>query len=74
MRNDTLNIAAYAVGPAIRIGAVSETEATAVLEAAARRVGLPPSEARATIRSGISAGWSNDYTLTERELRFGVKR
>ncbi len=55
-RNDALNRAAWAIGRLVASGALSESDAEATLVAAAQTAGLPEREARATVRSGITAG------------------
>lgn len=55
-RNDTLNRAAFALGQLVAGGEIAETEAQARLLEAATLCGLPPSEAQATIRSGMESG------------------
>ena len=55
-RNNTLNVAAFNIGRMVGAGLVSEGEAFAMLEATARRAGVPPFEMRATIKSGLTRG------------------
>lgn len=54
-RNDTLNRAAWPVARAVAAGRLPEREAESVLIEAARRVGLPYSEAASTIRGSFRA-------------------
>ncbi|MCE3554446.1 bifunctional DNA primase/polymerase [Pseudonocardia sp. RS11V-5] len=55
-RNDTLNRAAFALGQLVGAGLLTEGLATAALAEASAVIGLPPAEAHATIRSGLTAG------------------
>jgi len=55
-RNHTLNAAAYALGQLTGAGLLPTGLATDALAHAAAAIGLPASEASATIRSGLSAG------------------
>ncbi|MEI7658943.1 MAG: DUF3987 domain-containing protein [Phycisphaerae bacterium] len=55
-RNDTLNRAAFSVGTLIGCGELDRGLAEQSLHDAARTCGLPESEARSTVRSGIEAG------------------
>jgi hypothetical protein len=55
-RNQTLYIAAIALGQLVAGGALAEDTATAALADAADRCGLGPVEAARTIRSGLRAG------------------
>lgn len=55
-RNNTLNVAAFNIGRFVGGGYVSEGEAFAMLEATARKAGVPPFEMRATIKSGLTRG------------------
>ena len=55
-RNETLNRAAYALGQLVGGGVVERSTVEAALEAAAASCGLPETEARRTIASGISSG------------------
>ncbi len=55
-RNHTLNAAAYALGQLTGAGLLPAGLATDALTHAAAAIGLPASEATATIRSGLSAG------------------
>ena len=64
-RNNTLNEAAFALGQLVGAGWVSEAEIVGLLENAAAECGLHASEARKTIRSGISAGRQQPRTLPE---------
>ena len=63
-RNNTLNVAAFALGQLVGAGVLLENAVRAELEDAAHRVGLPENEARAAINSGLSAG-----KLEPRDLR-----
>ena len=55
-RNETLNRAAFFLGQLVGVGELDEAEVSDRLHAAARACGLPASEARATIRSGLGEG------------------
>jgi hypothetical protein len=55
-RNDTLNRAAFALGQLVGAGLLPDGLATAALAEASAAIGLPPGEAHATIRSGLTAG------------------
>jgi hypothetical protein len=55
-RNDRLNRAAFAAGTLVAAGALDPLQVTELLTNAARRAGLPESEARRTIASGLKAG------------------
>jgi Bifunctional DNA primase/polymerase, N-terminal len=55
-RNDTLNRAAYSLGQLVGAGLLDHDEVLGALQDAARRADLPPREAAATIRSGLTAG------------------
>jgi hypothetical protein len=55
-RNPRLNEAAFKLGQLVAGGLLSESEVRAGLEDAARRCGLQPREAKATIASGLRAG------------------
>jgi P4 family phage/plasmid primase-like protien len=55
-RNSTLNKAAYSLGQIVAVGELTEEQTFAALTDAALTAGLPESEARATIRSGIEGG------------------
>ncbi|MHA6793779.1 bifunctional DNA primase/polymerase [Pseudonocardia bannensis] len=68
-RNDTLNRAAFALGQLVGAGLLTEGLATAALAEASAVIGLPPAEAHATIRSGLTAG-----ARTPRQLPTGGSR
>jgi bifunctional DNA primase/polymerase-like protein len=55
-RNNRLNLAAYRLGQLVGAALVSEAGVSAVLLAAAATAGLAEHEARATVRSGLTAG------------------
>ncbi len=55
-RNHTLNAAAYALGQLTSAGLLPADLARDALTQAAAAIGLPPGEATATIRSGLTAG------------------
>jgi len=55
-RNHQLNRAAFAVGQLAAGGELDESTAAADLEAAAQAIGLPASEVKATVQSGLAAG------------------
>ena len=55
-RNDTLNRAAFALGPLVGTGELERSEVEAALYDTALGIGLGEREARATIRSGLEAG------------------
>ncbi|MGH9839694.1 MAG: YfjI family protein [Blastocatellia bacterium] len=55
-RNDAVNKAAFALGQLVGAGALSAGEVELSLLGAAVGAGLPESEARRTIRSGLAAG------------------
>jgi len=55
-RNQLLNVAAFCMGKMVGAAALDEGEVHRKLLAIAREIGLPDSEARATTRSGLSAG------------------
>jgi hypothetical protein len=54
-RNDTLNRAAWPVAKAVATGRLPERDAEAVLIEAARRIGLPYTEAASTVRGAFRA-------------------
>ena len=56
-RNDTLNAQSYAVSRYVAAGLISEREASEALYAAARQIGLPHPEIRATIQSAFRSGY-----------------
>ncbi|WP_433503206.1 bifunctional DNA primase/polymerase [Pseudonocardia halophobica] len=68
-RNDTLNRAAFALGQLVGADLLTEGLATAALAEASAAIGLPPAEAHATIRSGLTAG-----ARTPRQLPTGGPR
>jgi putative DNA primase/helicase len=55
-RNSTLNDAAFSLGQLIGGGELGQWEVENELLSAAVSIGLPPSEAKATIKSGLDAG------------------
>jgi hypothetical protein len=55
-RNARLNLAAFRLARFIPTGALAQADIEDALLAAARRLGLPEREARATIHSGLRAG------------------
>jgi hypothetical protein len=55
-RNDTLNRAAFSLGQLVAAGLLPPLAVASTLADAAERAGLPPDEARRTIRSGLAAG------------------
>ena len=55
-RNDTLNRAAFSLGQLAAAGLLPPLAVATALAGAAERAGLPKSEARRTIRSGMTAG------------------
>jgi hypothetical protein len=55
-RNDTLNRAAFSLGQLVAAGLIPPLPVMTGLADAAARAGLPPDEARRTIRSGMAAG------------------
>ena len=63
-RNNTLNTAAYSVGQLVGAGGLDRSIAEDALTGAARRCGLPDSEAAATIRSGLDAGQGEPRDLS----------
>jgi Bifunctional DNA primase/polymerase, N-terminal len=65
-RNDRLNVAAWRLGQLVGAGLVSESSITDVLMAAADAAGLPEREARATVRSGLTAGMLHPRPTTGR--------
>jgi hypothetical protein len=62
-RNDALNRAAFNLGQLVAAGALTETEVSEALTAAALRAGLTASETARTIASGLSAGIRNPRTV-----------
>ncbi len=58
-RNDQLNRSAHALGQLVAGGELEQFQAEQALTAAALGVGLPPSEVRATIASGLSSGMAS---------------
>lgn len=63
-RNDTLNRAAFALGQLVGAGLLPSGLATAALAEASTAIGLPPAEADATIRSGLTAGARTPRRIT----------
>ena len=55
-RNHTLNRAAFSLGQLVAAGLIPPLPVMTGLAGAAARAGLPPDEARRTIRSGMAAG------------------
>ena len=64
-RNDTLNRAAFSLGQLAAGGELQRIEAETALQQAARACGLPDTEARNTIRSGLDAGAKQPRTAPE---------
>jgi putative DNA primase/helicase len=64
-RNDTLNKAAFALGQLVGAGALNQFEVESALHDAAVSVGLGEREARATIRSGLTAGLSEPRVIPQ---------
>lgn len=64
-RNDTLNRAAHSLGKLVGASALDRAEVERELLAAATACGLPASEAKATIRSGLNAGASDPRDLSQ---------
>jgi hypothetical protein len=62
-RNHQLNRAALNVGTLIGAGALTETDVTPALIAAARQAGLPESEINKTLASGLRAGIQNPRAI-----------
>jgi hypothetical protein len=65
-RNNALNIAALKIGQLVAGGSLTDSEAFEALSSAAQQCGLGPSETRATISSGMSAGAKEPRTAPER--------
>lgn len=63
-RNDTLNRAAYSLGQLVGAGLLDHDRALGELHDAARAIDLPPREAAATIRSGLTAGSHRPRRIT----------
>lgn len=72
-RNDALNTAAFSLGQLIAAGALEQHEVAATLMAAARSIGLGENEAKATIRSGITAGMKEPRDLSSLEPELGIR-
>lgn len=68
LRNKTLNDVALQIGHYVGSGSLAREGAETMLVAAARKIGLPESEARATVRSGIDAGIKEPAFRTERTV------
>jgi hypothetical protein len=68
-RNETLNAGAYSMGRLIAGGELDQDEAELTLLEAALRAGLPETEARKTIASGISGGMK-DPKSAPRDLEY----
>ena len=64
-RNDTLNRAAFSLGPLVCAGLLDEDTAAAHLARAAHRIGLAEREIVATIVSGLSSGRGKPRTASE---------
>ena len=62
-RNDTLNIAALSLGQLCAAGLLDEGEVSLMLCDVAQYAGLPITEIRATIRSGMRAGAANPRSV-----------
>jgi hypothetical protein len=65
-RNDTLNRAAFNLGQLVAVGLLPAAKVITTLTAAAEAAGLPSSEARRTIRNGMSAGTRKPRHQTRR--------
>lgn len=68
-RNNSLNVAAFALGTLLSAGALDRDEIADRLAFAATRAGLPEAEARTTIQSGLDAGSASPRKLPERDAR-----
>lgn len=66
-RNDQLNKSAFCIGQLVGAGWLAEAEAEALLSQTALSIGLPPSEARATVQSGLAAGKLKPRVLKDTE-------
>ena len=64
-RNDTLNRSSYTLGRWIGAGKLGIEECTGLLYAAARGVGLPHVEAKATIQSGLRKGMQKPMEIVD---------
>lgn len=71
-RNNTLNAAAFSLGQLIASGVLDEFDTIDALENAATRAGLPGHEARATIKSGIRAGFQHPREIPDRPFEAGA--
>jgi len=65
-RNDTLNREAFRLGRLVGGGVLDQNDAATALRCAARKAGLPPSEAESTIASGLTAGLSRPRSISDR--------
>lgn len=70
-RNDTLNRAAFSLGSLVAGGELDKHQVEATLLSAAISIGLPESEARATIKSGMDAGALEPRTAPKRDKEIG---
>lgn len=68
-RNNSLNVAAFALGTLLSAGGLDRDEIADRLAFAAARAGLSEAEARATIGSGLDAGAANPRKIPDREAR-----
>jgi hypothetical protein len=64
-RNEQLNKSAFSLGTLIGAGALDESEVHCALENAARRAGLPDSEIKTTLASGLENGKKEPRILPE---------
>lgn len=71
-RNDQLNKAAFALGRYVGGGELDENDVIAVLEAAARDIGLEPHEIINTCQSGIREGKRHPRTAPEPRPRLTI--
>lgn len=73
-RNETLNAAAYSLGQLVAGGVLDQGEVESALLDAANAAGLTDGEARATIRSGMTAGEREPRTAPEPAKAGGGQR
>lgn len=64
-RNNQLNRASFSLGQLVGAGGLDRHEVQSALYRAARAIGLPESEARGTIESGMRAGMADPRSLPE---------
>lgn len=64
-RNTRLNAAAFSLGQLVGAGALSESEVSEALFAAAKRCGLADDEIRKTLASGLAAGMAQPRDIPE---------